>query len=444
MDVRQNSRNDTVVVRVDELREGMVLAEDMRHFNGRLILNKGSVLGSKDIRIIKMWGVTETKILDRGEFPVQEMEMPDPRALKPIEPFIHEHLRLTDLSHEVIGELYRLCLFHYAYSGDRIVVALTFPHPPTDERLAEQPAELLPITDPNGVIRESQLPSLPSIVQHLLEAINNPRCTATHIADIISTDTNLSARLLKLVNSAFYNFPSEITSIARAVAIVGSRQLSMLALGTMVITVFKNIPTDFINMASFWKHSVACGIVARILSSYKSNTNTENYFLAGLLHDIGRLLIYRNFPYHVVEIMNRASKKPQMLYHLEKEILGIDHMELGGLLIKEWKLSTLFESACRYHHFPLESQDPIMPSIVHLADLITNAMYFGNSGEAYVPPIDTAAWEQIGLPVSVLTPTVTQTALLLKETIRVYLPEQYHKEPFEDEKFLDAVRRQKI
>lgn len=440
MDVKLKSRNDRAAVRVDELKEGMVLAENLIHVNGRLILNKGTVIGSKDIRIIKMWGVTEANILNRGEFPVQEMELPDPRALKPIEPFIHEHLRLTDFSHDVIGELYRLCLFHYAYSGDRIVVALTFPRPPTDQRLEEQPATLSPFTNVEEIIRDARIPSLPAVVLRLLEAVNSPRCTATHIADIISNDSNLSARLLKLVNSAFYNFPTEITSIARAVAIVGSRQLSMLALGTVVITTFKNIPTDFINMASFWKHSIACGIIARILSSYKSNTNTENYFLAGLLHDIGRLLIYQNFPHHAVEIMNRASKKPQILYPLEKEILGIDHTELGGLLIKEWKLSHLFESACRYHHNPLESPDPFMPSIIHLADLIANAMYFGNSGEAYVPPLDTDAWEQIGLPVSVLAPTVTQTALLLKETIRVYLPEQYHKEPFEDEKFLDAVR----
>lgn len=437
---RAGQTQDTVLVRADELKEGMVLSEDLKHFNGRLILQKGTVIGSKDIRIIKMWGVTEAKIRGKGSSYLQDIELPDPRALKPIEPFINEHLRLTDYSHEVIGELYRVCLLHYAYSGDRVVMALTFPKPPEEKRLSEQPASIEPFTDIERVIEKADLPSLPAIMLRLTEAIDNPRCTATHIADIISKDANLSVRLLKLVNSSFYNFPMEITSIARAVTIIGSRQLSMLALGTMVVTTFKNIPADFINMAAFWKHNIACGIIARILSSYKRNTNTENYFLAGLLHDIGRLVIFQSFPYHAVEILHRASKKPQVLRHLEKEILGFDHAELGGMLIKKWGLSSLFESACRYHHTPGEAQDPSMASVIHLADLITAAMYFGNSGESYVPPLETRAWEEIGLPVSIIGPTVTQTAFLLKDTIRTYLPEKYHKEPHEDEKFLDRLR----
>lgn len=437
---RKKQTKGAVLVHLGELKEGMVLAEDLKHFNGRLILQKGTVIGSKDIRIIKMWGVTEAKIKSKGDIHPEEIELPDPQALKPIEPFIREHLRLANISNDVIGELYRVCLLHYAYSGDRVVMALTFPKPPDDRRLSEQPASIAPFTDIEEVIGKADLPSLPAIVLRLTEAIDNPRCTATHIADIISKDANLSVRLLKLVNSSFYNFPTEITSIARAVAIIGSRQLSMLALGTMVVSTFNKIPGDFINMASFWKHNIACGIVARILSSYKRNTNTENYFLAGLLHDIGRLVIFQSFPHHAVEILDRASRKPQMLRHLEKEILGFDHAELGGMLIKKWNLSNLFETACRYHHTPGDAQDPAMASVIHLADLITTAMYFGNSGESYVPPLETRAWEEIGLPASIIAPTVTQTAQLLKDTIRTYLPEKYHKEPYEDEKFMDGLR----
>jgi len=438
--VRTKQADDTVSVRVGELKEGMVLSEDLKHFNGRLILQKGTVIGSKDIRIIKMWGVTEAKIRGKGSSYLQDIEPPDPRALKPIEPFIDEHLRLTDYSHEVIGELYRVCLLHYAYSGDRVVMALTFPKPPEAKRLSEQPASIEPFTDIEKAIENADLPSLSAIAPRLVEAIDNPRCKAAHIADIIGKDANLSERLLKLANSSFYNFPMEITSIEHAVTIIGSRQLSMLALGVMAVTAFKNIPADFINMAAFWKHGIACGIIARILSSYKRNTNTENYFLAGLLHDIGRLVIFRGFPHHEVEILDRASKKPQVLRHLEKEILGFDHAELGGMLIKKWGLPGLFETACRCHHTPGDAQDPSMASIIHLADLIASAMYFGNSGESYVPPLETRAWEEIGLPASIIGPTVTQTALLLKDTIRTYLPTKYHKEPYEDEKFLDRLR----
>jgi HD-like signal output (HDOD) protein len=228
------------------------------------------------------------------------------------------------------------------------------------------------------------------------------------------------------------------------VAIIGSRQLSTLAIGTVVVSSFKKIPADFLNMASFWKHSIAVGIIARFLSSYKRNTNTENFFLAGMLHDIGRLVIYQNFPHHAVEILTRASVEPDLLFRLEQEILGIDHAELGGLLIRKWGLSDIFVNGCRYHHRPMESPDPSIASIIHLADIIAIALYFGHSGECYIPTLDQEAWDHIDLPLSVLTPTAIQTGQMLKETVRNYLPEEYHKDPHSPEALREAFEEAKV
>lgn len=423
-------KTDLLRVRVDELKVGMELSQDLKHFTGRLLLEKDTVLTDKDIRIIKMWGVTEAVIKNGIRIPSPlEDEKIIRAAIRPIEPFIQEHHKFAPLSNPVNGELYRLCLAYHAYSAERTAPAANLYKPPRKRRKPENMDSVEPFADIEEVVERAKLPSLPSIVIRLNEALNNPRCTAVHIADIISKDSNLAVRLLKLVNSPFYGFPSKITSIARAVAIIGSRQLSTLAIGTVVVSSFKKIPEDFLNMASFWKHSIAVGLIARFLSSYKRDSNTENYFLAGMLHDVGRLVIYQNFPHHAVEILSRAVVEPDLLFRMEKEILGIDHGELGGRLIRKWGLSDVLVNACRYHHDPMASPDPSFASIVHLADIVTIALYFGHSGECYIPTLHQKAWETINLPLSVLAPTAIQTGQMLKETVRNYLPEEFHRDP---------------
>ncbi|MCP4219622.1 MAG: HDOD domain-containing protein [bacterium] len=408
-------------VRQGELKEGMRLAEDLKGTNGRLILTKGTAITTKELRIIKMWGIPEAFIVDEGGTPEEDVQPLDAVSFEKLQAVVDEHFRFTDLSHEVNRELHRLCLRHNMESVDRLIAPKEFKEKTETSETWEEYDTLLP-EDVNERIENVKLPSLPAIVMRINEAIKHPKCTATRIADIISKDSSLSARLLKMVNSSFYSFPKEITSIARAVTIIGTRQLSVLAVGSVVVSTFKNIPAEIMDMESFWKHSIACGLIARILSSYKKNTNTENYFLAGLLHDIGRLVIFRSFPEYGAKIFQRATREPELLGDLEEELLGINHARLGGLLIKEWKLSPVFEYSCQYHHNPLDSHDSAMASIIHVANIIANGMYFGSSGDCYVPPLEPKAWESIGLPVSILETTVTQTAQLLNETVRNYMP----------------------
>lgn len=415
-----------VSMRTDALKEGMELAEDVTHFNGRLLLEKGVVLSARDIRIFKMWGITEARVLKEGETSKKEKDKePDPEVVKYLVPFVEDHFRFAGLSHPLNREMYRLCLRHYAYSSERWRLAANFPKPREEGHEADRSMAAFPFDNEDEVIKNTRYPSLPQVVIRLNQAINDPRCTATHIAEIISKDAGLTARLLKLVNSPFYHFPTEITSIPRAVAIVGSRQLTMLALATVVTSSFKNIPPEYLSMESFWKHSIACGLIARLIASYKQNTNTEIFFLAGLLHDIGRLIIFQDFPAHAREILAQAAEHPGLAHHIEREILGIDHAELGGLLMKKWKLSAALENACSYHYMPMESQDPLLPAVVHVADIVATAMYFGNSGEYYVPPLVEEAWETIDLPISILSPTVTQAAQLLQSIVDFYMPENY-------------------
>ena len=138
------------------------------------------------------------------------------------------------------------------------------------------------------------IPSLPTIFYQINEAVGDPRSSMRDIAQIISADQSLSARLLRLVNSAFFGFPSKIDTISHAVTIIGTKQLRDLALATTVIQMFKGIPNDLIQVKSFWQHSIGCGIGSRLLASFQKMANVEHFFVSGLLHDIGRLILYSN------------------------------------------------------------------------------------------------------------------------------------------------------
>ena len=410
----------------DALIDGMVLAEDLHHFNGRLILKKSTQLGPRELRIIRMWGITEARIqksLPPGEAlsPEEKTTSSDEKA----EAAAKELFRFADLEQELNRELYRLFLTRFTTKEAKEPSPSSLLSPPG----AGKGAKAVKPVDAREKLKEDiKLPSLPDIVVRINEAVTNPNCTATHIANIINKDSSLTARLLKLVNSAFYNFPTTIESIPRAVTIIGTRQLSAIAMATAVTSTFRDIPPDIIDMKSFWKHSLACGIICRLIAGYKRNGNldTESYFLAGLLHDIGRLIMYQYFSREAKDILDRARSESRLLFQVEPELLLLRHSELGSILIEQWKLPPLLYCSCLYHHDPLESPDKMVSSITHAADIIANALQMGSSGERYVPPLDPGAWQQIGLPVSVIAPIVQQTDGILRETVHTYLDHADH------------------
>lgn len=156
---------------------------------------------------------------------------------------------------------------------------------------------------------ETTIPSLPEIFYQFKQAIDDPESSFEEIGEIISNDPGLTARLLKIVNSAFFAFPQQIETISHAIGIVGREQLNDLVLSTVVMAQFKDIPQNLIDMESFWRHSIACGLSARIIASQKREANPERFFVAGLLHDIGLVVMCNKLPSLFFE--RRSSKQVQ-------------------------------------------------------------------------------------------------------------------------------------
>lgn len=278
---------------------------------------------------------------------------------------------------------------------------------------------------PEDFIKGSvRLSSLPEIYFKINDVINDPESSFGDVAEVISNDVSLSVRLLKIVNSSFYNFPSEIDTISHAISIVGTKQLRDLALATMVLTAFDGIPEDHVDMNSFWRHSVACGVSAWVIALNCREDNPERYYLTGMLHDVGRLIILENHPEQAQEIMERSQSEKKLVFEVERDILGFDHGAVGAALLMSWKLPSALGDVVRNHHNPQEGSGyPLETAILHLADIFAKSMELGSSGDPLTPPLLAKSWDNIGMDVNSLTMLWSQIENQFEETMEIFFPD---------------------
>lgn len=264
--------------------------------------------------------------------------------------------------------------------------------------------------------------SLPTVYMQLVDSANDPNSSSHDLVAIVSEDIGLSVRLMKLVNSAFFGYPSKVDSLTRAVAIIGIKQLQDFALATSIVDTFSHIPNDLVTMESFWKHSIACGVVARILANYRREFNVERAFVSGLLHDIGRLIMLMLIPDEAKKAFAIAQADNQLLYQVETQLLGFNHAAIGGELLKQWKLPEQIIAAVKYHHDPLaENKFKVDAALIHVADIVVSALTDSSSGERLVPPLNSKAWDILGLPVNIMDSLMVDFKEQYQESVDVIL-----------------------
>ncbi|MZH02607.1 MAG: HDOD domain-containing protein, partial [Nitrospinae bacterium] len=203
----------------------------------------------------------------------------------------------------------------------------------------------------HDLVNENEpLASLPNTFYKLREVVADPSCDFDDIAEIISIDPSLTLRLLKIVNSAFYGFRGEIETVTHALGVVGTEQLMQLVLATTVVGQFKGV--DMIDMECFWKHSVACGLAARAIHQARGEYDGERFFVAGLLHDIGRLVMCLKAPDQLRVVLDFAKKSGDRWHKAEAKFFGFDHGSVGGALLRAWNRPKSLQEAIAHHHFP--------------------------------------------------------------------------------------------
>jgi HD-like signal output (HDOD) protein len=247
------------------------------------------------------------------------------------------------------------------------------------------------------------LPSLPHLYYMLNKEVNDSNSSIVQIGEIISADQALTARLLRISNSAVFGFARKIDTITEAVSLIGLAQVRDLSLCTMVIELFNHISSDLLDVKAFWKHSLGCGISARVLAAYRRMPNIERFFVNGLMHDLGRLLMLITVPDQMRIVFQRARERREMVFVIERELFGYDHAEAGAVLMQKWNLPELaIESTYRHHRPNLSTQFAEEVALVHVADIISHAMELGNNGEQLAPPLNVEAWKKLGFKPTVM------------------------------------------
>ncbi|MES9869723.1 MAG: HDOD domain-containing protein [Sedimenticola sp.] len=268
----------------------------------------------------------------------------------------------------------------------------------------------------------TDLPSLPDVFYRVDEVLADPNFSLEQLADTIQADPAISARLLKLANSAYYGFPSRIDTISRAATVIGTQEIRELILATAVLSAFNGMPVGAVSMRSFWEHSIACGLAARAIATYRDEVNVERFYVAGLLHDIGRLVLFLQYPHQMSELIQQQQENNRYLKELEQEAFGTCHGAVGGALLYRWNLPPALCKAASGHHMEsAENGEHMEACVVHVADLIANALRMGSSGNHFVPQLNELAWQRVGLGVSDLDDIVAQTEERISEVIAVFI-----------------------
>ena len=267
------------------------------------------------------------------------------------------------------------------------------------------------------------LASLPNTFHKLQEVIADPDSGFDDIAEVIYVDPSLTLRLLRIVNSAFYGFRGEVETIYHALGIIGTEQLMQLVLATTVIGQFKDIPKDMMDLEYFWRHSVACGLSARAIQEARGEQDGEVLFVAGLLHDIGRLVMCLKAPDQLKVVISFAQKSGDRWYKAEAKYFGFDHGGVGGALLRTWGLPVRLQEAVAHHHFPASAENfSLEAATVHLADRISHQIVSGSDDPIKKLLLDKNVWDAVHLSEDLhLQQIIEKTEEQFEEVCNIFL-----------------------
>jgi HD-like signal output (HDOD) protein len=267
-----------------------------------------------------------------------------------------------------------------------------------------------------------QLVALPDICVKVNRLIDAPNYSAATLGDLVSQDTDISARLLRLVNSAFFNLQAPVETISRAVTVVGTSELRNLIMATAATRVFTGIPSDLVDMAEFWRYSLTSGVIAGELASRCRVLHTERLFVMGVLHDIGRLAIYLKLPDDSRDILLIAGGDDTLLPEVEDDILGFNHMQVGEALLHKWRLPQSIATVVAYHHHPFQAREfGLESALIHLATVFANREIIQESLEEAIERVDPFAWVITGLKQDSIAAILDQVPAKVNEIIDVVL-----------------------
>jgi len=265
---------------------------------------------------------------------------------------------------------------------------------------AQPGARLPPLTLEEVLADIRQLPSLPAVVGELIRTLDNESAGIDQLAEGIAKDQSLAARALRVANSPFYGIQHKVSSIHDAIVILGFRAVGSLVMAASVTGYFtppKGVPFD---LGHFWRHGLGTALCARALARH-AGLDAEAGFSAGLLHDIGVLMLLTTRPEHYAVVLAYREEHDCQVPEAEQAILGFDHAQAGEALISRWRFPADIVRAVALHHAPEGRPEnnaaASLGDVVHVANILAHALDLAGAPQALVPPLCSAAWQRLGL-----------------------------------------------
>ena len=217
-----------------------------------------------------------------------------------------------------------------------------------------------------------QIPTIPIISQRIMHIAGDEEASFKELVDIIEKDQALTLKILKVANSAFYGFLSNVSSLEHALVILGTNEVKSIVLGFSVYNFFSHHKSDGFDRKRFWKHAIVCAQVAKLLERHFNIQNDDSLFLAGLIHDMGKVVLDQYFHAEFLQIIEYLSLTHTTFSKAEKEILGTTHYQIGAKLLKQWKFPKKVIMQILYHHAPWYDKNYETNSmIIYLANIFT-------------------------------------------------------------------------
>lgn len=221
-----------------------------------------------------------------------------------------------------------------------------------------------------------KLPSMPAVMQKIIDSFDGPNLEADKLASEISQDQGLATRVLRIANSSFYGLSRQVASIQDAVVVLGFSNIRSLALAAGFVHSFPHTSPGLFDGKAFWRHSLRVAVCARALAKC-CRQNAQTAFTAGLLHDIGQAVLDDCLHDSFNAVLERLNREGGDLYALEREMLGFDHAAIGTEMARRWNFPVSIQHVIQYHHLAGQETDETLTGMIHLADLLADRLGTG-------------------------------------------------------------------
>ncbi len=277
-----------------------------------------------------------------------------------------------------------------------------------------------PLSLDDIVNKLQDLPSLPAVVMELLTSIDQEDVDISVLARKVSHDQALTAQTLRLANSSVYGLQVKVTTIQQAITFLGFQTTRNLITAAAVTGCFAEGQCAGFNDKAFWRHSIATAACARVLAR-RMRFNQDYAFTAGLLHDIGRLVLVSTYPERYAEVIAARAAADRELLDAERAILGVDHVTAGVALAAHWNFSDTMRLAIAHHHDPEAPGAGFLATIIHVANAIVHALDVAREDDDLVPPVSSVAWTALGLTEEAYLHVFRETELQFEEIATVLM-----------------------